>query len=245
MPRPRTDVDPVWWERLDSEDLAVSAHAMDVIVRHYLGLVDGLVRGKWRYDSQVLDRDELTSYAYIGLMQAIQRYDPAMGSFRKFASSRIQGAITDEMRSADTAPRGFRKDERAIINASNLLRTSTGKEPTISELADKVGFEAARVESTLRRARSFAPHSIDIAAVRPSEDADVDSTAVATAMTERWIRIYDQLQPEVQFLMACLYFRRYTLAQVAEWMGAPLTYVRDLHREVLFRVYVEVRSEVA
>jgi len=243
MPRARTDIDPHWWELLDSEDFEEVELAKDTIARFYQGLVDGLVLTRWTAIGKQIDREELKSYANIGLMQAILRYKPSQGSFRRFASARIQGAIADEMRTVDIAPRGFRKEERTITDAAESLRMQ-GKEDSIEAIAAESGWAAAKVELVQRRSRSFKHHPIDYAINLPEHNTDVESDAFALAMCARLVRVFDQLSTDVQYLLACCYFRGYTLTEYADMQNIPLATVRDLHRDAVFRVFAEVHAEL-
>jgi len=117
-----------------------------------------------------VDRNELFSYGVFGLMEAIDRYDPDLGTkFETFGSQRIRGSILDELRSLDWAPRSVRSAAREVEVATEELRRKLGREPSDSEIADLMDIEVTMVH----RARSDAHASqVDSFAMIIDPDAD-------------------------------------------------------------------------
>ncbi len=87
------------------------------------------------FPSHVDDAD-LISYGLIGLIGAIERFEPERGiKFETFAMTRIRGAIIDELRSLDWVPRSVRARAREIEAAQNKLEHELQRAPTEAELA--------------------------------------------------------------------------------------------------------------
>src|ERR1700678_4508174 len=83
-----------------------------------------------------LDRDDLQSAGVLGYLRAAARYDATRGaSFRGFCALRIRGAVLDELRSWDWAPRSVHKNNRRITRVTSSLTTQLEREPTGAELA--------------------------------------------------------------------------------------------------------------
>lgn len=84
-----------------------------------------------------IDIDDLFSAGVIGLMDAIDKYDPSRDNkFKTYAEFRIRGAILDELRSQDWVPRSVREVNKREDRARTELEHLYGRPPTDKELAD-------------------------------------------------------------------------------------------------------------
>lgn len=89
-----------------------------------------------------VDFDDLVSAGTIGLINAIENFDPSRGlAFSTFAAPRIRGAILDDLRRWDHVPRSVRKKQRDIKMAQETLRARLDREPNDGELADELGID--------------------------------------------------------------------------------------------------------
>ena len=93
-----------------------------------------------------LDRDDLQSAGVLGYLRAAERYDVSKGaSFRGFCAVRIRGAVLDELRRWDWAPRSVHKNNRCITRITTILIERLEREPTEMELADALGMEVTEL----------------------------------------------------------------------------------------------------
>lgn len=84
-----------------------------------------------------VDLDDLMSAAVTGLLEAIERFDPARDvSFRTYAKHRIHGAVMDSLRTSDWVPRSVRRKANALDLAKQHLTESLGRSPDRAELAN-------------------------------------------------------------------------------------------------------------
>src|SRR5919202_483905 len=81
-----------------------------------------------------VSRDDLISAGMAGLAQAARNFDPARGiAFDRYASTRIRGALLDELRSCDWASRSVRSRARQVQAAAEELQARWGRTPTNAE----------------------------------------------------------------------------------------------------------------
>jgi RNA polymerase sigma factor for flagellar operon FliA len=99
-----------------------------------------------------VDVADLVSYGLGGLIEAVERFEPDLGvRFETYASTRIRGAIFDELRRLDWVPRAVRDEARDLDQASAALVTRLQRLPTDDELAAEVGIDAAELDARLLR----------------------------------------------------------------------------------------------
>jgi RNA polymerase sigma factor for flagellar operon FliA len=112
----------------------------DRLVLSYAPMVKYLATRKVRELPSHIALDDLVSAGLIGLMQAADRYNPEKGAtFEQYAWTRVAGAITDEIRRGDFAPRSLRRAAREMRRAERAAQQKTGQEPTPEAVARETG----------------------------------------------------------------------------------------------------------
>src|SRR5512143_1526017 len=98
-----------------------------------------------------IDLGDLVQDGVIGLIDAAHRFDERRGiKFETFAERRVRGAMIDALR-RDAWPRGVRRVRRELEAAREQLRRELGAEPTLADLAQRVGSDEVRLGRTIVR----------------------------------------------------------------------------------------------
>ena len=114
--------------------------------------------------------------ACIGLIDAAHRFDETRGiKFETFAERRIRGAMIDALR-RDAWPRGVRRVRRELEAAREALRRELGHEPSLADLAAKVGTDEKRLGRTIVRI-----HTIESTSPLATSE-NVDEACLPTAL---------------------------------------------------------------
>jgi RNA polymerase sigma factor for flagellar operon FliA len=122
-----------WHDRGDTE-------ARNHLILSYAPMVHYLASRKARSIPAHCEVDDLVSCGLIGLVAAVDRFDPLRGAtFEQFAWTRVNGAIVDELRRLDWAPRSVRRAERETERARDQFQAKQGRPPTEPELAATLG----------------------------------------------------------------------------------------------------------
>ncbi len=118
------------------------------LVSPNIALVGYLVREVAARLPRHLDTDDLHSAGLLGLVQAAAAFDETRGvPFRRFASTRIRGAMLDELRARDWTSRSVRQAGRRREEATSHLAAVLGRMPAQAELADYLGVTVAELDS--------------------------------------------------------------------------------------------------
>lgn len=147
---------------MDLAQLWADSRAGDVssrgaLIERYSDLAIGIARCMRVPQASLADRDDVASAAMIGLIGAVDRFDPRRGvPFEAYAALRIRGAVVDELRRVDERGRADRRAEGAELPVSLdvLLEKGVHQGPMVDDgLAERYDQEdlKTRVQSALGR----------------------------------------------------------------------------------------------
>src|SRR5436853_6359471 len=109
-----------------------------------------------------VEEGDLVSYGLLGLMNAIERYDPGRDmKFETYAISRIKGAIIDELRSMDWVPRSVRSRAREIEKANSKLEHALQRAPTDDEMAAELTMTVEEFQEALLQISNSTVAALD------------------------------------------------------------------------------------
>ena len=132
----------LWREYRNNKD----QHVRDRLILTYAPLVKYVAGRLGSGLPAHVDENDLVSYGLLGLIGAIERYDPDRDiKFETYAISRIKGSIIDELRAMDWVPRSVRSRARDIERAIGELERKLMRAPTDEEIAEKLGVTESRV----------------------------------------------------------------------------------------------------
>ncbi|MET7420632.1 FliA/WhiG family RNA polymerase sigma factor [Dactylosporangium sp. NPDC005555] len=142
--------------RPSSTATTTSARERDDLVRAHLPLVGHLVREMLGRLPAHVSREDLVSAGMAALAHAAKGFDPSRGiPFGSFATTRIRGALLDELRGLDWASRSVRTRARKVETTQQELTATLGRTPTQTELAEALGIapdELKTIDDDVQRA---------------------------------------------------------------------------------------------
>ena len=219
----------------------------DRLVLTYAPLVKFVVYRKIGELPTSCEVDDLVSAGLEALIKSLDRYDPAKGAtLEQFAWTRIHGAVIDELRRNDWAPRSLRRWERDMRRAHKDFRSIHGRGPSDHELADALNMSAAQLTArkrdlvasdvtslnTLVLARDGA--SVERIDVLPSGDESTDPLheATRTEAKERFRRAFASLGRREREVAVLLYVKNLTLREIGEVLGVSESRICQIHGEL-------------
>ena len=208
-----------------------------------------------------VDEGDLVSYGLLGLISAIERYDPDRDvKFETYAIARIKGSILDELRALDWVPRSVRSRARQIERAMAELEAKLGHAPSDEELAKKVGISVGELEDSLTDISRSSIAALDelwtisgsggdqVALIDTIEDTQGPEPQSAFAQTELREMVADAITslPEREKLVITLYYYEdLTLREIGEVLGVTESRVSQLHTKAILRLKARLSGSVA
>lgn len=154
--------EPELWRRYSTD---ADQAALDELTTRYLPLARRLAA---RYQAPSREREDLDQVASLALVQAIERFDPSRGPrFASFAIPTILGELRRHFREhawAVRVPRSLKENVAAVRDALERLAATTGRQPTVKELAEESRLDLEQVLDALEATSASDPESLDAGA---------------------------------------------------------------------------------
>jgi RNA polymerase sigma factor for flagellar operon FliA len=199
-----------------------------------------------------VDDADLISYGLMGLIGAIERFEPERGiKFETFAMTRIRGAIIDELRSLDWVPRSVRSRAREIEAAQATLEHQLQRAPSEAELAAKLGVSEDELQTSLLEIANSSVYALDelwtvsdssgdqVSLLDTISDPRAEDPQESLASSEIKDRLTDAIAtlPErEQLVVALYYYENLTLREIGEVLGVTESRVSQLHTKAVMRL---------
>jgi RNA polymerase sigma factor for flagellar operon FliA len=244
----------LWREYRRTGDLRLR----DRLIFAFTPMVRYIVYRKVREVPAQCDVEDFLSCGLEALIHSIERYDPAKGAtLEQFAWTRIHGAVLDELRRHDWAPRSLRRAERAINGARESFASEHERRPTREELAAAAGMSTAELSGRLdelalaevgslnRTIRSEDSTTIERIDTLESEDEGCDPalSAERTEAKARFRVAFAQLPAREREVAVLLYVEGRTLRDIGERLGVSESRVSQIHTELRRRLRERLASD--
>jgi RNA polymerase sigma factor FliA len=207
-----------------------------------------------------VDENDLVSYGLLGLIGAIERYDPERDvKFETYAMARIKGSIIDELRAMDWVPRSVRAQARDIERAMTALEAQLHRAPTDEELSAKLGISEDELNDSLTAISRSSIAALDemwtvssggdqIALIDTIEDTSGPEPQSALAQTELKDALAEAIArlPEREKLVITLYYyEELTLREIGDVLGVTESRISQLHTKAILRLKAHLSGAAA
>jgi RNA polymerase sigma factor for flagellar operon FliA len=233
----------LWREYRESEDPRVR----DRLVMTFAPMVKYIVFKKIREVPPHCEVEDFISCGLEALIASIDRYDPSRGAtIEQYAWTRIHGAVLDELRRQDWAPRSLRRWQRDIAAARDRFMRSHRRPPSPTEIADSLGVTLAEL-----RDREHEISVADLASLNtvvPSEEGtlveridtlesdnaegDPEAAVGTTELKERFRQAFQALPRREREVAVLLYLKNLRLREVGEILGVSESRVCQIHTQL-------------
>jgi RNA polymerase sigma factor for flagellar operon FliA len=194
-----------------------------------------------------IDLGDLVQDGVLGLIDAAHRFDEARGiKFETFAERRVRGAIIDALR-RDAWPRGVRRARRELESAREQLRRELGAEPSMADLAKRVGTDVSSLERMIVRINTIESTSpmanldtLDSSTLPPvlvpSEPISPDRLFENNQTRSRVRKALALLPARERRILSLYYFGEATMKQIGQQIGVNESRVSQLHARAIQRL---------
>jgi RNA polymerase sigma-B factor len=188
--------------------------------------------------------DDLVQVARIGLLNAIDRFDPFQGvPFGAYATPTIMGELRRYFRDHTWGVHVSRraKDLRPAVNSTTeTLSKELRRSPRVSEIAERMRVPEEAVIEALEANSAYRPHSLDLSGwAAPTVESDVDSVLNREVIA----RLLDTLRPRERQILRLRFFDELSQAQIAEQIGTSQVHVGRLIASSLAQLREHMREE--
>jgi RNA polymerase sigma factor for flagellar operon FliA len=198
-----------------------------------------------------VDEGDLISYGLLGLIGAIERFDPEREiKFETFAVARIKGAIIDELRSLDWVPRSVRSRARDVEKAHAKLEGRLQRAPTEEEMAKELGVSVEDFQGMLLEIANSSVLALDdlwtfadpeggggqisvLDTIRDPNAVDPESEAQTMDLKNRLADAIESLPERERLVIALYYYESLTLREIGEVLGVTESRVSQLHTKAV------------
>lgn len=227
-------------------------HRTDVVLAA-VPLVRSIVGRLSIPDHPLATREDLESVGQLGLLQALDGFDPERGTpFVSYAYGRVRGALVDYLRSIDALPRERRRVLAEAHHAMDKLRQKLGDEPSDHEVAEYLNMTLIDYHTLLRDAQCRFALSLHAPIDGENEQTVLDiipNTDTARAFEEidrKSLKDYiktliNELPEREQTIIALYYFENLTLREIAGLMDRTEARIS----QILAKVLKTLRAQLA
>ena len=194
-----------------------------------------------------VDRDDLVGAGVIGLLDAVDKYDPARGVlFRTYAELRVRGAMLDSLRALDWVPRSLRRRARAVEQTFQRIEQERGRAAHEEEVAAALDLSLAEFHALLAELHGLSVTSLDGAEddegrprTRQIED-DPESRPLTqyerAELRSRLAAAVERLPERERQVVALYYVEELTMKEIGAVLGVTESRVSQINTQAVLRL---------
>jgi RNA polymerase sigma factor for flagellar operon FliA len=227
----------------------------DQLISEYLPYVKRIVQRLAVHLPSTVDIDDLMNVGVIGLIQAVDRYDPRRDNkFMTYAIFRIKGAVLSELRARDFLSRSNRRKIRELESAYQRLEQKLGREVEDKEIARELGVELEQVYRT-KQMSSISFISLEELGVSSKDekeklmsflannDDDALNLTKLKELKEALAGAIKQLPEKERLVVSLYYLDELTMKETGKVLGITESRVSQIHSQAILHLRSKLRKQ--
>lgn len=230
------DMQPLWLKYKETK----SVELRNAIAENYLPLVR-IVCGRLAVSLPPhLDKDDLLSSGFFGLLDAIDRFDPTRNvKFETYAALRIRGAMLDYLRSKDWIPVSMRQRIRKYEQTVSQLENELGRSATDKELAAAMGISVGELQTLINQcnAATIIPLEEYLKTdVNEAVDTNPANSTELFELKDTLAKAIERLPEKERTVISLYYYEELTLKEISLVLHLTEARISQLHTKAIFRM---------
>lgn len=243
------------WVRFKDEG---DDEAREELILEYMRIVKYVAGRMAIHVPSNVDMGDLVGWGTLGLLDAVEKFDHHKDvKFSTYATIRIRGAVIDEIRSLDWAPRSLRSMGRKVSQTRDKLRQEHGQEPSTLAIADELGTSVDQVEKTMSQLQTAHVLALDdyllgdddsdsrkadLTRDRAAEDPTV--TAMAEERQAKLVEAILALPEQQQKVLNLYYYEELTLKEIGVVLEVSESRVCQIHSTAVKKLRKTVQEDL-
>lgn len=249
------DIQRLWLQYVQTKDNQLK----EQLLVHYLPVVKFVVGKMITSLPSSVNFDDLESAGIMGLISAIDRYNPKLGvKFETFVVPRIRGAILDELRSLDWVPRSVRSKARQLEKAIEEVEARTGKKADPLAVAQQMGLTLEEYETLMGKVamgngllsldREFSDgedkNGTMYDLVKNAKSENPEGQLIDEEMKQVLIDAINDLPENERMVISLYYYEELTLKEIGVILNISESRVSQIHTKAINRLKLRLKSQV-
>lgn len=244
-------------QRYKEEPSKLTPQQKDKLIMEYAPLIKFIAQKIAIRLPSNIELDDLISAGVIGLMDAIDKYDPTRDNkFKTYAEFRIRGSILDELRAQDWVPRSVRDKAKMLDRTMVKLESELGRSATDEEVCERLGITIDEFHDLVNQVRPVSLLSIDDAATFSNVDkksilnilegtklnnphTQLDLKAVKEIVTQS----IEELPERQRLVLSLYYYEDLNLKEIGKILRVTESRVSQLHAQAIARLRAKLASQ--
>ncbi len=226
------------------------------LIKRYAYLVNWVIGRFPNIETADFDRGDLLGYGTIGLIEAVDRYNPQQKcSFETFAINRVRGEVLDFLRARDFLSRTGRSRVKRFNEAVAKLELQLGRSPNDDEIKSSLTLSSEELAEIRREANAVIFSLDSTEATRPFEDARIalidnvpsngpsqEDFTEQSLLRDKLAKAIDSLNPRERLIVALYHYQKLTFREIGDVLSVSESRASQLHMKVLQKLRVLMKG---
>ncbi len=204
-----------------------------------------------------VDRNDLVSSGIMGLLDALEKYNPTKGPIKKYVPLRIKGAMVDELRKMSWLPRSLLSKIREVEKGHAVLCSNLGRTPSEEELASHLKISKKEMNTLLAQINSkslvhleeylFAgdenSRKIEEYIADKSDFVNPEATLIKKEQSELLAGAIDTLHEREQLILHLYYRDELTLKEIGQALDISESRVSQIHSRIMLKLRHKLKED--